>query len=130
MAKVLIVDDDKETISLLERIVAIKGHQPSSATNSVSAVEAAHSINPDVILMDILMPVMNGFKATQIIRAIEGYRNKRTGTHKLPIPIIALTANAMKGDKEACLAAGMNSYISKPFKHEDLVDALRNIFQK
>lgn len=105
------------------------GYNVDIAETGHDAVVKFKNGNYDVILMDVLMPVMNGFKATQIIRAMEAYRNKRKGTTKLPIPIIALTANAMKGDREACLAAGMNSYISKPFKHKDLVDALRNIFQ-
>jgi CheY-like chemotaxis protein len=67
--------------------------------------------------MDVQMPEMDGFEATAAIRA----REKQTGGH---IPIVALTANAMKGDEEKCLAAGMDSYLSKPVQPKDLIDLM------
>jgi PAS domain S-box-containing protein len=126
---VLLVEDNVINQKIARFNLEKAGYKVDIAETGHDAVIKFKNGNYDVILMDVLMPVMNGFKATQIIRAMEAYRNKRKGTNKLPIPIIALTANAMKGDREACLAAGMNNYISKPFKHQDLVEALRNIFQ-
>ena len=73
-----------------------------------------------LIISDIDMPVMNGYEATAKIRGME----KESGKH---VPIIALTANAMKGDKEKCLKAGMDAYVSKPFTSKDLIAALEGL---
>ncbi len=81
--------------------------------NGQDAVDAVLIIDYALILMDINMPEMDGFKATEAIRKEEAY----TGQH---VPIIAMTANAMVGDKEKCLMAGMDDYISKPIKREEL----------
>jgi CheY-like chemotaxis protein len=93
-------------------------HTTLSAKSGREALEALIKMKPtfDVILMDCQMPEMDGFEATQRIRQGEaGERYKH-------VPIIALTANAMKGDKERCEAAGMDDYLSKPFEAGDLVE--------
>jgi len=77
----------------------------------------------DLILMDIQMPEMDGYEATTIIRAEEAEK----GTHT---PIIAMTANSFEADRERCLAIGMDDYISKPFRINDLVSILKKISQK
>ncbi len=118
MAKVLIVDDDKETISLLERIVAIKGHQPSSATNSVSAVEAAHSISPDVILMDILMPEVNGIQLCKIFKAIPTLKH---------IPIIIVSALNDAGSQRDAMNSGASDFMSKPVSADILAQKIQNL---
>ncbi len=106
---ILLVEDND-----INQVVAqqqLNGHIVDTAENGQIALEHLR-VSPgryDVILMDCQMPVMDGFEATKRIRAGE------VGDENLSIPIIALTANAMKGDKERCLAAGMNDYISKPF---------------
>jgi len=74
----------------------------------------------DLILMDIQMPIMNGITATKKIREIE----KSINTHT---PIIAITANAMLGDKETCLSAGIDDYLSKPYQMEDLISKMNNL---
>jgi CheY-like chemotaxis protein/HPt (histidine-containing phosphotransfer) domain-containing protein len=90
------------------------------AANGKEAVDLFVKNPYDVILMDIHMPEMDGFEATSHIRDIESQ-------FKPKVPIIALTANAVKGDKEVCLAAGMDAYISKPFKKQDLIEALQMV---
>jgi CheY-like chemotaxis protein len=87
------------------------------ADNGKKAVEELR-INPDtdIVLMDIMMPEMDGFEATKAIRAIPGFEK---------LPIIALTAKAIKGDREKCLDAGMSDYISKPVNVEQLLSLMR-----
>jgi CheY-like chemotaxis protein len=78
------------------------------------AVELAHTGNFDIILMDIQMPVMDGLEATRRIRGRDAC-----------IPILAMTAHAMDGDRDRCLAAGMNAYVSKPIRPEEMFGAIR-----
>ena len=106
----------KIAIAFLEK----RGHVVTVAENGQIAAELAGRETFDLILMDVQMPVMGGFDATRIIRE----RERELGGH---IPILALTARAMKGDREQCLAAGMDSYLTKPFRADELyatVDAL------
>lgn len=90
------------------------------ATNGKEALDKFGTTRYDMILMDIQMPVMNGIIATKKIREIESSTNSHT-------PIIAITANAMLGDRETCLSAGMDDYISKPFQIEDLVQKIKDL---
>ncbi|MBU1008552.1 MAG: response regulator [Bacteroidetes bacterium] len=93
------------------------------AGNGRQAIEKFRSGHYDLILMDVQMPEMNGFEATREIRSIEN----TNGTNKR-IPIIALTANAMKGDMEKCIASGMDAYLSKPFQQKDLHELITHYF--
>jgi CheY-like chemotaxis protein len=88
------------------------------AANGAEAVRALEKHRFDVVLMDVQMPVMDGYEATRVIRE----REKETGTH---VPIIAMTAAAMKGDREKCLAVGMDEYISKPIDPQRLYEMLQ-----
>lgn len=92
-----------------------------TASNGKEALDMIATADYDIILMDIQMPVMDGLVATEKIRALE----KSTGRH---VPIIAITANAMLGDKEKCLAAGMDDYISKPFHPAALISKIKDFF--
>ncbi|MBE0676429.1 MAG: response regulator, partial [Bacteroidales bacterium] len=92
-----------------------------TASNGKEALDMIATADYDIILMDIQMPVMDGLVATDKIRALE----KSTGKH---VPIIAITANAMLGDKERCLSAGMDDYISKPFQPAALIEKIRIFF--
>ncbi|EMI16849.1 two-component hybrid sensor and regulator [Rhodopirellula maiorica SM1] len=115
-ARILLVEDglvnQKVAVSLLEK----RGHSVVVANNGREAVDAVFAADPakfDVVLMDIQMPVMDGIEATREIRAHE----RTSGKH---IPILAMTANAMKGDREQCINCGMDDYVSKPFQSQEL----------
>jgi hypothetical protein len=117
LMNVLLVEDyainQKLAITLLERW----GHHVEVAANGQIAVDMVAKQEFDVILMDMMMPVMDGLEATRRIRAMETRR--RT-------PIIAMTANAMESDRDSCLAAGMDDYISKPIKAQELQQMLQH----
>lgn len=121
--RVLLVEDN----SINQKIVllSLKGKVKNIdlANNGREALEKLGTTRYDIILMDIQMPVMNGIVATKKIREIE---DSIVNVH---IPIIAITANALSGDKEACLAAGMNDYISKPFQVEVLLQKMDNLLK-
>jgi signal transduction histidine kinase/DNA-binding response OmpR family regulator len=113
---VLLAEDHGLNQEVAEQMLKLAGYTVEIVADGRSAVEAARSGRFDVVLMDCLMPVMDGFEATATLREWESEMNV---TRRLPI--IALTANAMKGDVEACLAAGMDDYVAKPFTQEQLV---------
>lgn len=117
-ANVLLVEDNliNQKIVLLSLKKAVKS--VDVANNGKEALDKFGSIKYDIILMDIQMPIMNGIVTTKKIRSIE----KSTNSHT---PIIAITANALLGDKEECLAAGMDDYISKPFQIETLISKMK-----
>jgi len=110
--QILIAEDNPVNQKLAERVLHKLGYQPSIACNGVDALSKISENHYDLILMDVQMPEMDGMEATRKIRL---QRNKFQ-----PI-IIAMTANAMQGDREACIVSGMNDYISKPIKLEELV---------
>ncbi len=103
----LLVEDGRVNQIVAMKLLEDRGHSVTLATNGREAVDILATNSFDAILMDIQMPEMNGYEATTIIRQ----RELSSGKH---VPIIAMTANAMKGDREQCLAAGMDDYISKP----------------
>jgi CheY-like chemotaxis protein len=113
--RILITEDNPINYKLAERVLSKLGYTPQKALNGKEAIEAVKQAEYDVILMDVQMPEMDGLEATRIIRSLE---------RRQPI-IIAMTANAMQGDREACLEAGMDDYISKPIKLEELVMMLQ-----
>ncbi len=113
----LLVEDQRINQKVATKLLQKQGLKVTIAENGQKAVDAFLSSNFDLILMDIQMPVMDGFMATQEIRREE----QRTGGH---IPIIAMTANAMKGDREKYLAAGMDDFVPKPIMEEDLYEAI------
>lgn len=100
-------------MNLLEQ----RGHKVTVANNGQEAIAVLANESFDVVLMDVQMPAMDGFEATAIIRE----REKESGAH---IPIIAMTAHAMKGDRERCLEAGMDGYIPKPIRAKDLYETI------
>ncbi len=110
---ILVVEDNPVNQKVAATMLEKRGHRVVVASNGREALEALDKERVDLVLMDVQMPEMDGFKATELIRD----REKGNGGH---IPIVAMTAHAMKGDREKCLAAGMDSYMSKPIRAEDL----------
>ncbi|MBL1319737.1 MAG: response regulator [Methylophaga sp.] len=116
--KVLLVDDNVINQHVGMEMLAKLGLECDKASNGLEALEARKAGDFDVILMDCQMPVMDGFEATRQIRIFEDEASKSQTT------IVALTANAMAGDREICLAAGMDDYLSKPYTIQDLFNVL------
>jgi len=117
---ILLVDDNPINIKVAEYVLKKITNNILIATNGKEAFELYKTTPIDVILMDIQMPVMDGYEATKKIREYE------IDVQKTPCDIIALTANALKGEKEKCLYVGMNDYLSKPFKPESLITIIKN----
>ncbi|HEY6945668.1 MAG TPA: response regulator [Candidatus Acidoferrum sp.] len=116
---VLLVEDNPVNQRLATRMLEKRGHRVVLAANGREALEAVAKGKFDLALMDVQMPEMDGFQATAAIRE----REIGTGAH---LPVVALTAHAMKGDRERCLAAGMNGYLTKPIRPRELDDVLEN----
>lgn len=119
--KILLADDNAVNRLLARRLLNKAGHEVILAENGREALEAWEAEQPDVILMDVQMPVMDGLEATQLIRSLE--QDKQFN----PTPIIALTANALERDREQCLAVGMDDFLSKPFQIQALLDVVRRV---
>ncbi|MCH2206494.1 MAG: response regulator [Lentisphaerales bacterium] len=116
-SKIMIVEDNKTNQLLTKRIDKKMGHEAILAENGLVALQLLKSNKPDLILMDCMMPQMDGYEATRLIRA---------GSDLNDLPIIALTANTLEDDKEKCLAAGMDDYMPKPLN----VTQLKIVFSK
>ena len=113
----LLVDDDARNIFALSSVLERRGMRVLTATNGSEAIALANA-TPDlaIVLMDIMMPEMDGYQTIHAIRQKPGFRR---------LPIIALTAKAMKGDREKCMEAGASDYLAKPVNTEQLLSALR-----
>ncbi|WP_447788850.1 ATP-binding protein [Pseudomonas farris] len=117
---VLLVEDNAVNRTVVEAMLRSLGFTVSVVTDGAQAVRSAESRTFDAILMDCRLPVIDGYEATRQIRQLPGCA---------AVPIIALTANALQGDREACLSAGMNDYLAKPFKRTDLQQILQRWVQ-
>jgi len=119
--EVLLADDSATNRFLAARILEKRGHRVVEVGDGTAAVGAVATNDFDVVLMDVQMPEMDGIEATRAIRETE------RGTGAAPVPIIALTAHVMASDREACLAAGMDGYLAKPFSAEQLVSCVETM---
>ncbi|MDQ3203950.1 MAG: ATP-binding protein [Pseudomonadota bacterium] len=117
---VLLVEDNPVNQTVIEAMLRSLGFTVSVATDGAQAVRSAESLIFEAILMDCRLPIIDGYEATRQIRQLPGCTD---------VPIIALTANALQGDREACLSAGMNDYLAKPFKRADLQQILQRWVQ-
>ncbi|WP_085597235.1 MULTISPECIES: ATP-binding protein [unclassified Pseudomonas] len=117
---VLLVEDNPVNQTVIQAMLRSLGFSVSIVTDGAQAVRSAESLIFEAILMDCRLPLVDGYEATRQIRQLPGCAD---------LPIIALTANALQGDREACLAAGMNDYLAKPFKRADLQQILQRWVQ-
>jgi two-component system sensor histidine kinase/response regulator len=121
-SRILLAEDNAVNQTLALRLLEKRGYSVIIAGNGRIAVEAFENNQFDVVLMDIQMPGMDGFEATAAIRAKE----KLTGGH---VPIIAMTAHALKGDQERCISAGMDGYVSKPLRTSEFYSTIESMLQ-
>ncbi|MBR0566315.1 response regulator [Azoarcus sp. L1K30] len=124
---VLLVEDNPVNQTVATRMLEKIGHVVTVVNNGEEAIEAFDGGSFDLILMDLQMPVMGGIEATQAIRAREARRSWAIQGGWRPTPIVAMTAHAMSGDRERCLEAGMDDYVSKPIKPADLIAAIQRV---
>ncbi len=115
MANILIVEDNPSNMELATILLKSAGHTVLGATNAEAGVALARNERPDLILMDIQLPGMDGLEATIQLKQHDATR---------AIPVIALTALAMKGDKERILAAGCDGYIAKPLRYKEFLSTI------
>jgi PAS domain S-box-containing protein len=118
--RVLVAEDTPANQKLVLHVLGHRGHNIKIAENGQQALGLVQEQDFDVVLMDAQMPEMDGFQATGAIRKLDDPKKAR-------LPIIAMTAHALKGDRERCLAAGMDSYLSKPIKREELIELVERL---
>jgi two-component system cell cycle response regulator DivK len=118
--KILLVEDEELNRDMLGRRLGRKGFEVLVATDGAQAVEAARAHAPDLILMDMSLPVMDGWEATRLLKA---------SPDTARIPVIALTAHAMAGDREKAMSAGCDDYDTKPIEFARLVGKIETILR-
>ncbi len=118
---VLIVEDNASNIKLFRELLGIAGYETMEASDGKQGIEMAKAHKPDLILMDISMPVMDGLEATRILKSDPQTKN---------IPIIALTSHAMKGDEEKALKAGCIGYLPKPINTRTFPETIKSYLRK
>jgi CheY-like chemotaxis protein len=118
LAKILLVEDNELNRDMLSRRLSRRGHQVVEATDGEAALTLAASERPDLILMDMSLPVLDGWEATRRLKAVPATR---------PIPVIALTAHAMVADREKSIAAGCDDFDTKPVEIERLLGKIARL---
>ncbi|MDH3393867.1 MAG: response regulator [Desulfobulbaceae bacterium] len=120
---ILLAEDEPNNRAMIMFFIQMQGWQVTAVENGREALAEISESEYDLVLMNIRMPEMNGFETLTAIRAMEKIREKHT-------PIIAVTANAIKGYREKCLTYGFDDYIAKPFRLEDLGQTIKNFLGK
>jgi len=120
LAKILVVEDNQDNREMVVKVLKFNGYQVVEAVDGEEAIEKAKAEDPDLILLDIFLPKMDGYEATRRLKGDTRLRN---------IPIIALTAHAMKGSMEEALAAGCDGYISKPIDVRELPKQIQHFLK-
>lgn len=118
--KILVVEDNQDNREMVVKVLKFNGYQVVEAVDGEEAIEKAKAEHPDLILLDIFLPKMDGYEATRRLKGDTSLRN---------IPIIALTAHAMKGSMEEALAVGCDGYISKPIDVRELPKQIQHFLK-
>ena len=121
--KILIVDDEKNIVDIIAFNLKKEGYTVITATDGEEGVQKAMEENPDLILLDIMMPKIDGYTATRVIRSINRQDAKT-------IPIIAMTAHVFDEDVKQCLEAGMNAHLPKPLQMEKVVSTIARLCKR
>ena len=121
MSKILLVEDNEMNRDMLSRRLERRGYVVVFATDGLQAVEMAKSASPDLILMDMSLPVIDGWEATRRVKSDPDTKH---------VPIIALTAHAMSGDREKAMAAGCDDYDTKPIELPRLLDKIQSVLAR
>jgi len=119
--KILLVEDNPATVDIIQTELEFLGYDSAIAENGQKAVDLAATYRPDLIVMDISLPKLDGLEATTLIR-----NNSKTQN----IPILAATARALPGDREKCIQAGCDDYIAKPFTHRELGAVIKKLIKE
>jgi len=120
-AKILLIEDNPTNLSLMEYLLRAFGHTTISATDGASGVALAAKERPDIVLMDLYLPTLDGFEAAQQMRALATLKH---------VPIVAVTASALVGDRDKILARGFDGYIAKPITPETFVSQVESFLPK
>ena len=121
MTKILIIDDDRPTTNLLEMLLTQKGYEPFSENNSSNAVKVAQETNPDLIILDLMMPEPDGFKVCRMLRA---------DTQFIFTPILIITALDDTDSKIVAYGAGADSYLIKPYDIDELDATIKSLLRE
>ena len=121
MAKVLLIEDNEMNRDILFRRLSRRGYLVVSAMDGHQGLEMARSEKPDIILMDMSLPVMDGWEATRRVKSDDGMRD---------VPVIGLTAHAMRGDREKALEAGCDDYDTKPVEFDRLIEKIERLLSE
>lgn len=119
--KILVVEDNQDSRELVVKVLTNKGYTVIEAVDGDDALKKASEERPALILMDISLPKLDGYEVTRRLKTMEDFRD---------VPVIALTAHAMKGDREKALAAGCRGYISKPINIRELPEQVRRFMEE
>jgi CheY-like chemotaxis protein len=112
---ILAVDDEPANLALLRKLLTRQGYDVTEARDGPSAIRAVAEERPDLVCLDVMMPGLDGIDTIRIVRQLEGYRD---------LPIVAVTAKAMVGDREKCIEAGATDYVAKPVNMDVLLSTL------
>ncbi|MHB9114670.1 MAG: response regulator [Thermoleophilia bacterium] len=118
MARIVVADDDPDILNIVAMSLEAMGHTVERATNGREAVDLCARSRPDLVVMDLMMPEMNGYEATEALKA-----NDETAS----IPVLALTAKAMRGDEERGRQAGVDAYVTKPFRISQVIEVVEQL---
>lgn len=121
MSRILIIEDNEKNLKLVRDVLQVKGYATLEATTAEDGIRIAHEDPPDLVLMDIQLPGMNGIDALRVLRA-----DAKTAA----IPVIAVTASVMQQDRKLITDAGFDGYIGKPINLKEFLDTVRTVLER